>query len=201
MKLDKIKTIGILGDRDFGKTSYVFDLLGKYQGKREIILFAYPDKRFEYRQIHTLAELELTTNSIIFMDELQKHIKFYQRAMNDEFLELLSTMAHNNNTLIFTTPMSQFITKSLDCFIDGFIYTRISDLAQLKNGSKAKRLLQAFSCIRISKRTLRLERGEYVQIIDGQETTNGLHTFRNPQIKKAWNANNSLKKPQKEDKK
>ena len=130
------------------------------------------------------------------MDELQKHIKFYQRSMNDEFLELLSTMAHNDNTLIFTTPMSQFITKSLDCFIDGFVYTRISDLAQLKNGSKAKRLLQAFSCLRISKRTLRLNKGEYLQIVDSQESTNGIHTFKNPRIKKAWNANILPKKPQ-----
>lgn len=200
MKIDKIRTLGILGDRDYGKTSVVFDLLKKYQGKREIVLFAYPDHTFKYRQIHTLSELELTTNSIIFMDELQKHIKFYQRSMNDEFLELLSTMAHNNNTLLFTTPMSQFITKSLDCFIDGFIYTRISDLAQLKNGSKAKRLLQAFSCVRISKRTLRLEKGEYLQIVDGQESTNGVHRFTNPFIKKAWNANISLKIPQKESK-
>ncbi|KKL83091.1 hypothetical protein LCGC14_1978290, partial [marine sediment metagenome] len=192
--------IGILGDRDYGKTSIVFDLLKKYQGKRGIVLFAYPDTSFKYRQIHTLSELELTTSSIVFMDELQKHIKFYQRSMNDEFLELLSTMAHNNNTLLFTTPMSQFITKSLDCFIDGFIYTKISDLGQLKNGSKAKRLLQAFSCVRISKRTLRLEKGEYLQIIDGQEQTNGVHRFSNPFIKKAWNANNSLKIPQKESK-
>lgn len=196
MKLDKIRTLGVLGDRDFGKTSIVFDLLKKYKGNREIILFAYPDTSFKYKQIHTLSELELTTNSIIFMDELQKHIKFYQRSMNDEFLELLSTMAHNNNTLLFTTPMSQFITKALDCFIDGFIYTRISDLAQLKNGSKAKRLLQAFSCLRISKRTLRLEKGEYLQIVDGQETTNGVHRFPNLFIKKAWNANIFPKNPQ-----
>ena len=186
MRLDNIRTIGILGDRDFGKTSFVFDLLKKYKGKREIVLYAYPDTTFNYRQIHTLAELELTTKSIIFMDELQKHIKFYKRVMNDEFLELLSTLAHNENTLLFTTPMTQFITKALDCFIDGFVYTKISDLGQLKNGSKAKRLLQEFSSQRISKRTLRLERGEYLQVIDGEEATNGVHTFKNPHIKKAW---------------
>ena len=185
MKLDKIKTIGVLGDRDFCKTSFVFDLLKKYKGSREIIMYAYPDN-MGYRQINTLNELELTTNSIVFMDELQKHIKFYQKRMSDEFLELLSVLAHNNNTLIFTTPMSQFITKALDCFIDGFVYVRITDMAQLKNGSKAKRLLQEFSSPRISKRTLRLERGEVLQIIDGQEENNGLHKFKNPRVRKAW---------------
>ena len=186
LNLDKIRTLGILGDRDFGKTSIVFDLLRSYKGKREIVLYAYPDTSFKYKQIHTLQELELLTNSIIFMDELQKHIKFYQKRTSDEFLELLSTIAHNGNTLIFTTPMSQFITKALDCFIDGFIYVRISDFDQLKNGSKAKRLLQSFSSERISRRTLRLTKGEYLQVVDECENTNGLHTFNNPKVRKAW---------------
>lgn len=186
LDLDKIRTIGVIGDRDKGKTSVVYNLLKNYTGTKEIVLYAYPDTTWKYRQIHTLAELELLTNSIVFMDELQKHIKFYQKRMNEDFLDLLSTLAHNNNTLIFTTPMSQFITKALDCFIDGFIYVKISDLEQLKNGSKVKRLLQSFSSERISRRTLRLEIGEYLQIIDGCEDTNGLHSFENPNIKKAW---------------
>ena len=194
MRLDEIKTLGVLGDRHNGKTSVMFDLVKKYKGKREIILYGYPVNIYGYRQIHTLQELELLTDKIVLMDELQKHIKFYQKRMNDEFLEILSTMSHNNNTLIFTTPMSQFITKALDCFIDGFVYVRISDMGQLKNGSKAKRLLQEFSSIRISKRTVRLNKGEYLQIIDGQEDTNGIHKFSNPNIKKVWgNANKFLK--------
>ena len=151
MKLDEIKTLGVLGDRHNGKTSVMFDLVKKYKGQREIILYGYPVNMYGYKQIHTLQELELLTDKIVLMDELQKHIKFYQKRMNDEFLEILSTMSHNNNTLVFTTPMSQFITKALDCFIDGFVYVRISDMGQLKNGSKAKRLLQEFSSIRISK--------------------------------------------------
>ena len=133
MKLDGVRTLAVLGDRDNGKTSLVFTLLKAYRGKREIVLYAYPDEVEDYRQIHTLNELELLTDSIIYMDELQQHIKFYQKRTSDEFLELLAVLAHNNNTLIFTTPMSQFITKALDCFIDGFIYVRITDMAQLKN--------------------------------------------------------------------
>ncbi len=196
LDLDKIRTIGILGDRDQGKSSIMFDLANKYKGTREIIFYAYP-KESELKEkinkpvriIHTLNELELLTEAIVYMDELQKHIKFYQKRTCDEFLEILSTLAHNNITLIFTTPMSQFITKALDCFIDGFIYVRISDMAQLKNGSKAKRLLQEFSSQRISKRTLRLNKGEYLQIIDGFEKSNKVYRFENPKISKAWNIN------------
>ncbi len=195
MNLDKIRTIGILGDRDFGKTSIMFSLARSYKGKREIVFYAYPNEQAlqdkinkSVRIIHTLTELELLTEAVVFMDELQKHIKFYQKRVADEFLEILSTIAHNNVSLIFSTPMSQFISKTLDCFIDGFVYVKISDLATLKNGSKAKRTLQDFSSKRISKRTVRLEKGEYLQIVDGMEETNGIIKFSNPNIKKDWNS-------------
>lgn len=186
INLDEVRTIGIIGDRNMGKSSIMFDLIKKYEGKRKIIFYSYPAPT-RYKQIHTLQELELLTDVIVYMDELQKHIKFYQKRTSEEFLEILSTLAHNNVTLVFTTPMSQFITKALDCFIDGFIYVRISDMGGLKNGSKCKRMLQEFSCQRISKRTVRLEQGEYLQIVDGQEKSNGLHKFANPNIKKVWN--------------
>jgi len=192
MKLDKVRTMGILGDRNFGKSNYMFYLADSYEGDRRIVFYGYPNKKLikqlGYTNIHTLAELELLTDSIIFMDELQNHIKFYQKRTSDEFLELLAVIAHNNNTLIFTTPMSQFITKALDVFIDGFAYVRISDMSTLKNGSKAKRLLQDFSCNRISKRTVRLQPGEVLQIVDGQESTNGINKFPDMKVGKDWRA-------------
>lgn len=192
MNLDAVPVLGVIGDINFGKTSLCYTLLSQYEGERQIVLYSYPDTVLNektgeaYRQIHTIQELELLTNSIIFMDELQKHIKFYDKRMNNQLLEILSTIAHNNNTLIFTTPMTQFITKALDCFITGFCYVRISDMDQMKNGSKVKRLLQDFSTDRRGTRTLRLERGEYLQVVEGQEDTNGLHAFSNPLIRKAW---------------
>lgn len=184
MELDNIRTLGILGDRDTAKTNLAFKFLKEYKGKRDIVLYGYP-KKTQYRHINTLQELNLTTNSIVFMDELQRHIRFYQKRTSEDFLELLSTMAHNNNTIIFTTPMSQYITKSLDCFLDGFCYTRIEDLGSLKNGAKAKRRLQEFSCPRISKWSLILKNGEYLQIIDGAND-NGLKKFANQKIGKDW---------------
>lgn len=184
--LDEIKTLGIIGDRNSGKTSIMVTLARNYKGKRTVVFYAYPDKTLPYKQIHTIHELELLTDAIVFMSELQKHIKFYVKNTSDEFMDVLSTLSHNNVTLVFDTPMSQFITKGLDCFMDGFIYTKIGDMGALKNGSKAKRMLQEFSSERISKRTVRLSPGEYLQIIDGQEASNGLHIFANPNITKAW---------------
>jgi len=187
MNLDEVQTVGVLGDRNTAKTNLMFYLAKTYKGKKQVVFYAYP-KQIPYKQIHSLNELEMLTDSVIFMDEMQKHIKFYDRATSNDFLEILSTIAHNNNTLVFATPMSQYITKALDCFMTGFIYTRINDLDQLKNGSKAKRLLKEFSTERRGTRTLRLANGEYLQVVDSQEATNGLHTFKDQHIGKDWKA-------------
>jgi hypothetical protein len=192
MILDEVKTVGILGDRHRGKTNLAYSLLKNYRGNREIVLYAYPVKVINhrtnkpYRQIHTIGELETLSNCIVFMDEMQKHIKFYDKRTNEKLLMMLSTIAHANVTIIFTTCLSQFITKALDGFIDGFLYVQMQDLNQLKNGSKAKRRLQDFSTERVGSSGLRLAVGEYMQIVDGQEESNGLHTFKNQLIGKDW---------------
>jgi len=192
MNLDKIKTLAIIGDRNTGKTNLAFHLLRKYKGSRTIVLYAYPETikgkdGNDIAQINTLQELSMTKDSIIFMDELQNHIKFYNTKTSMEFFDLLSVMAHNNNTLIFSTPMSQYITKAFDCFIDGIIYTRLSDLGTLKNGSKAKRRLHEFSNPNISPWSVSLEVGEYLQIVDyGFADDNGFHKFEFEQIGKSW---------------
>lgn len=185
MNLDNFNTIAVLGSRNGGKTNLIFDLLSKYKGKKKIVLYAYPKQVKNYKQIYSLPELAKTKDSVIFMDELQNHIKFYQKRMNEKFLELLAVMSHNNNTLIFTTPMSQFITKALDCFIDGFIYTRINDLGSLKNGSLAKRLLVDTSLSYINEWCADIPLGKAIlRTIDDTE----ILTHKNQKIGKSWRA-------------
>ena len=180
VNLDEVRTIAVLGDRNTGKSNLLFHLISSYSGEREIVMYSYP-KETKYRQIYSLEELAQTTNAIVIMDELQKHIKFYQKRTSEDFLDLLAVMAHNNNTLVFTTPMSQFITKALDVFIDCYVYTRIRDLAVLKNGSKAKRLLQGNSFQVITKWGVNLKTGEYLLISD---VCKGLFTFEDQGIGK-----------------
>ena len=202
MDLDQIRVMGILGDIHTAKTNLLFYIIRNYKGSRSIILYGYPKKVNGYKQVSSLQELSLISNKIVVMDELQKHIKFYQRSTSEEFLELLSTMAHNNNTIIFTTPMSQYITKQLDCFVDGFCYTRLKDLSTLKNGSKAKRRLLQFSSIKINKWSLSLKNGEYIEIIDTNDPNdNGFKKFPDQHIEKDWNTNISPNKPQNKSKK
>lgn len=186
VNLDKIYTLAVLGDRNTGKTNLVFHILKEYKGNRTIYLFGYPKDR-GYKQLHSLQELSQVTNGIVFMDELQNHIKLYSKRANETLLELLATIAHNKNTLVFTTPLSQFITKSFDGFIDGFLYTKISDLSDLKNGCKAKRRLLDFSHPKINKWSCNLNVGEYIEIIDSNNPEeNGIKNFPNMNIAKDW---------------
>lgn len=193
MNLDKVRTVAILGDRHTGKTNLMFHLARSYKGTRNIVTYAYPVD-MGYKQIYSLEELSMLKESIVLMDELQNHIRFYQKATSETFLELLAVMAHNNNTLIFSTPMTQFITKAMDVFIDCFVYTRIADLGGLKNGSKGKRLLQQNSFVQINKWSINLYIGEYLCISDDLR---GVFCFPDEKIGKHWgNAKNNLKNPQ-----
>lgn len=188
--LDNNYNIAILGDRDTGKTNLLFWFAKNYKGKRKILTYAYP-VNIGYDQIHSLSELAMTTDSIILMDELQRHIKIYNNQTNADFLELLSIMIHNNNTLIFSTPLTQSITKATDNFIDVFIYTKISDIGSLKNGSKAKRWLQDNSFIQVSKWSVNVEIGCFLVVSDSLK---GYYEFDDMKIGKDWRQ--TLKKSQ-----
>ena len=187
MDLEKVKVIAILGDVHTGKTNLMFWIVSLYKKERKKYLYGYPIEIEGFQKINTLTDLTQLTDSIILMDELEKHIKFYQRRTNDDLLDILSTIAHNNNTLIFTTPMSQFITKALDCFIDCYCYTKIRDLGVLKNGSKAKRNLQGFSHPKLNRWNLNLKIGEYFEYSDTNEIgENGVKQFKDMKIGKDW---------------
>ena len=189
MRLDNINTLGVIGDRHTCKTNLMFYLAKNYKGSKEKYLLGYPIKMQGFTSINTLSELSMVTEGLVLCDEIQKVIPFYSKRMNDTLLEVLSTMAHNENSFIFSTCLSQFITKALDGFIDGFCYTKIQDLAVLKNGSKAKRRLSEFSHSKVNQWSLNLKKGEYIEIIDNNEIgSNGLKKFPNQRIKKDWKA-------------
>lgn len=182
INLDSYKTLSILGDRHTGKTNLMFWLADNYKGDRNIVFYGYP-KRTKYTNIYSLEDLSRTTDSIIFMDELQNHIKLYDKKANNHFLDLLSTMAHNNNTVIFSTPLSQYIAKALDNFIDAYIYTSIGDLGSLKNGSGAKRMLKKVSFPFINPWSCNIPIGNFLFV---SQFLKDCFQFTNMDIGKDW---------------
>jgi len=185
--LDQVKSVAILGDIDTGKTNLAFSMLRAYGGERQIYLVGYPKQIDGFKTVSNFQDLFKLTNSIIFIDEIQKYIKIYDRRANYDLMELISIFAHNNNTLIFTTCLSQFISKSIEGYIDCWNLTRILDLKSLKNGSKAKRIVEQTLHPKCNKWSLALAKGEYLEFSELNELKdNSVKKFEDQKIGKDW---------------
>ncbi len=187
VNLDQVKTVAILGDIHTGKTNLAVSMLREYKGDKQIYLVGYPKQIDDFKNISFFNDLFKLTDSIIFIDEIQKFINIYDRRRVHEFIELLSFFAHNNNTLIFTTCLSQFIPKRLEPYLDCWCMTRIMDVEGLKNGGKAKRIIKNTTHHKSTKWSLALPNGEYLEhceINDIEE--NGVKTFEYQKIGKDW---------------
>jgi len=187
MELDNTKVVAIIGDTDSGKTNLAFHLLREYKGTRQIYLLGYPKQVDNFITLSDFNDIFLLTDSIIFMDEIHRFIKLYDKKANQALLELISLLGHNNNTLIMTTQLSQFITKSVEAFIDGWFLTRIKDIKTLKNGSKPKRIVQNTVYHNCNQWSLALKPGEYLENCDTNPVgVNGIKTFSFQNIGKDW---------------
>ena len=101
-------------------------------------------------------------------------------------MELISLFAHKNNTLIFTTQATQFVTRGVEHFIDVWVIKNM-DLESLKNGSKAKRVIQRLSDPRKTEWYLSLEKNEYYEYSEKNEIgQNKVKTFPDMGINKDW---------------
>lgn len=186
VELDKIKTLAILGNIDSGKTNLAFYYMNSYKGSKKKVLYGYPIKKDGFLSLSSWEDLLRVKDSIIFIDEIQKYIKFSETHSNQRFLEFISLLSHKNNTLIFTTQISQFITKGVEAFIDCWSFKRIL-IDGLKNGSRPKRILQRLASPRKNEWVLDLEQNEYYEFCEKNEIgENGIKTFTNQNILKDW---------------
>ena len=190
VQLDEVKSVAILGDIHSCKTNLAFHLLREYKkqgGKRQIYLVGYPKQVDDFKVISFFNDLFKLSDSILFIDEIQKYINIYDRRRVQEFVELISFFAHNNNTLIFTTCLSHFIPKRLEPYLDCLLLTKIMDVKGLKNGGKPKRIIDNTTNPKCNQWSLSLLKGEYLEHSDLNESEdNGIKTFPNQGIGKDW---------------
>ena len=186
INLDLTDSIAIVGDRDSGKTNLAFYLMNNYKGHRIKYLYGYPININGYNTIRTWGNLLKVSDSIIFIDEIQRYIPLYEKKANHEFMELLSFLSHQNNTLIFTTQLSQFITKGVEASIQTWFIKQL-DIMSLKNGCKIKRILQETASPQITKRGMNISINQYIAHDDTMPISfNGIHTFKDQGINKDW---------------
>jgi hypothetical protein len=192
MDLDKVKLVSIVGDLNTGKTNLAIYLLREYQGNRKIYLLGYPKPIDKFKVLQKKQEIDKLQNAIIFIDELSRFFPLKGNHSNDYFLELVRLTWHNNMTIIFTTQLSQDLTKKMESFIDGFLFTRIDDLRSLKNGSRIKNTVLDFADIRRTTNSLLLAAGEYMEYsVTNEIGDNGVKSFPFQNIGKDWNMLNT----------
>lgn len=184
--LDKIKTLCILGDTDSGKTNLGFYYLNTYKGKRNKYLLGYPKDIEGFVRLSSFNDVLKIKDGIIYVDEISKFIKVYDKKANYQLMELIALLAHKGNTLIFSTQLTQFVTRGIEAFIDCWAIKRI-DLETLKNGCKAKRIIERLSDPRKTDWCLALEPNEFYEYSDKNEIgENRIKNFNFQNIGKDW---------------
>lgn len=163
--LDKIRSLAIIGNLDQGKTNLLFYYGNSYKGARKKYLFGYPKEKEGYISLYSWEDLLKIRDGIILIDEINTFIKIYDKKKNYQLMELISLFAHKNNTLIFTTQLSQFISRGIEAFIDCWAIKRL-DLETLKNGSKPKRIIQRLNYPKKNEWVLDLEQNEFYEFSD-----------------------------------
>jgi hypothetical protein len=123
--LDRVKSVAILGDVNTGKTNLGFYYLNEYKGKRKKYLLGYPKQKEGCISVSSFEDLFKIRDGIIYIDEIHKFIKVYDRKSNYQLMELISLFAHKNNTLIFSTQLTQFVTRGVEAFIDVWAIKKI----------------------------------------------------------------------------
>ena len=187
MDLDKTRVVAIMGDIDTGKTNLAVYIARQYKGKRKIWTLGYPKKIDDFPMLNSKNEIFKLRDSIIVVDELSKFFPTRERHTNQEFIEFSRISAHNNNTLIFTTQLTQDLTNRMEAFVDSFLITKMADLRYLKLGSKAKFTILDCADIRMNGHSLELAKGEYLEVCQANDIgENGVKTFSPQGIGKDW---------------
>src|SRR3990167_324809 len=114
LDLDKTDSVAIVGNRNSGKTNLAFAFMNDYKGSKTKYLFGYPKEVEGYITISHWEDVFKITDAVVFIDEIQRYIKFYETKANYELMEFMSFLQHNKVTIIFTTQLSQFITKGVE---------------------------------------------------------------------------------------
>jgi hypothetical protein len=187
MDLDKFRLVSIIGDIDSGKTNLGVYLLRQYKGNRSIHVLGYPKVIDNFNILNSHRDLTKLTNSVIFIDEFSRFFPLKSRCTNNDFMNIARVLSHNNNTMIFTTQLSQDLTVSMESFVDVFCMTTINDLRTLKKDSRAKNAVLDCADIRRTSYGFNLVKGEYYEFSDKNSVGhNGVKTFPFQDIGKDW---------------
>ena len=144
---DSPKIIGLCGDVSQAKSSLnysLIDILINKYGFNRTNLYTYAMPIFVGEQkIYSVEELELITNSIIFLDEFYLFLNMDDRKRVKQLGEMMQRIKHSNNVLILCGLAHNF-NKFISSQCEIKIYKQVT-LKNLINGSPMKDIITAYN--------------------------------------------------------
>lgn len=178
-----IKSIAVIGESSSGKTAISFRILGLYRKhtKRDIYVLKHPKpyliEKLAYKNLHNIEDLERIKKSVIYIDEPQLVLPFYNNNGNPRLAKLLSISRHRDNTIILSTSMSQYVTRMLEGQIDMYIVKDI-EYSSVKQGSRVRKIIKDNAIIDVE--SFRLNVDEYLFYSRKFSEFNSKHNFKKP---------------------
>ena len=175
----KVKSIAIVGITGSGKTSLAYKIIESFD--KVVDIFKHPNVSIlnerGYKQLHELADFEKLHDCVVFIDEPQLYIKYYESKSNVILMRLLSLCRQRNITLILVTSDTRFITRGLESYIDIWILKDL-EFDLVKQGSMIRKIIKANSFI--IEDGFSLDIAEYIFYSRLLRDYNGKHKFNQP---------------------
>lgn len=140
------KILGICGDSDSGKSNLAHDIIKKISQTNTFTLYTYGfrcNPEIRSTQIFTLAELEMITDSVIFIDEILNLFNLNDRKCK-ESIEKTLRLIHHNNCVVALIGLPENFKKFISAKLSAIFFKR-STLADFILGSRIKNIVYNFS--------------------------------------------------------
>jgi len=183
--LDNNKSIAVIGSSHSGKTSLAIWIATQCSHKDKYTL-GYPQPLKSFTPLSDKDDLYRLHDCVIVIDEFQRYFDRYGRHHNDALDEAIDFAEHRNIKLILTAQNNQAIDRNLESRIKCWALKRIN-IHTLKQGGMCKVATTTIKDPRITSSFLALELNEVLWWnIDSYIGENGIRTFPDPMIGKAW---------------
>lgn len=124
----------IIGKKGSAKSSLGFKFLQEnYNNGKKAYTFNFPKPElldnlpFKVQNLNTLKQLYNLTDSVCLIDEAHRYFDVLNKTVNEDLKRLLAESRQNNNSFIFITHNSYFITRGLFSYIDVRIIKEVNE--------------------------------------------------------------------------
>lgn len=188
----EVKSVAVIGETGSGKTAFCHRILSYFRkyANKEIYVLNHPKhmeaQHLGWKILHSLEDMNRLQDVVLYIDEPQHHMRFYENKGNQMLSNLLSLARQKNITLVISTAVSQFITRMLEGQIDAWVI-KDCDYDTIKQGGRVRKIIKE-NCT-LDPNGFRLQKNEYLFYCRKfYDRYRGRFTFELP---KYWNDNHS----------